>query len=217
MTKASWAIMREQHFGRIVNVASASGLYGNFGQANYSAAKLGIAGLAFTLSKEGASRNVLTNVVAPLAASQMTDGIVDDALFQLLKPEHVAPFVAYVAVSAVATARGRVRLFGLSVCERGGSSARHYLTDWLYLDGWMHGMLSTAATSATSRARAMATCTKSALGGSRKCAGSALAASSFLATACRSRRSQRRSTVSRCVVATVTACVSVWLCGSMDR
>lgn len=88
--------MRAQNFGRIVNIASASGLYGNFGQANYSAAKLGIAGLTFTLSKEGAKRNILSNVVAPLAASQMTDGIVDDELFQLLKPEHVAPFVACV-------------------------------------------------------------------------------------------------------------------------
>lgn len=96
MTKAVWEVMREQNFGRIVNISSASGLYGNFGQANYSAAKLGIAGLSFTLSKEGAKRNVLTNVVAPLAASQMTDGIVDDELFSLLKPEHVAPFVACV-------------------------------------------------------------------------------------------------------------------------
>ncbi|TYZ57744.1 hypothetical protein PybrP1_001242 [[Pythium] brassicae (nom. inval.)] len=95
VTKAAWEVMREQNFGRIVNISSASGLYGNFGQANYSAAKLGIAGLSFTLSKEGAKRNVLTNVVAPLAASQMTDGIVDDELFALLKPEHVAPFVAY--------------------------------------------------------------------------------------------------------------------------
>ncbi|KAF1318009.1 Peroxisomal multifunctional enzyme type 2, partial [Globisporangium splendens] len=87
--------MREQNFGRIVNISSASGLYGNFGQANYSAAKMGIAGLTFTLSKEGAKRNVLSNVVAPLAASQMTDGIVEEELFKLLKPEHVAPFVAY--------------------------------------------------------------------------------------------------------------------------
>ncbi|KAF1335801.1 Peroxisomal multifunctional enzyme type 2, partial [Globisporangium splendens] len=95
VTKACWEIMREQNFGRIVNISSASGLYGNFGQANYSAAKMGIAGLTFTLSKEGAKRNVLSNVVAPLAASQMTDGIVEEELFKLLKPEHVAPFVAY--------------------------------------------------------------------------------------------------------------------------
>ncbi|KAF1785003.1 NAD(P)-binding domain [Phytophthora cactorum] len=74
MTKASWDVMREQEFGRIVNVASASGLYGNFGQANYSAMKLGIAGLTFTLCKEGAKRNILANVVAPLAKSQMTEG-----------------------------------------------------------------------------------------------------------------------------------------------
>ncbi|OWY96036.1 Peroxisomal multifunctional enzyme type 2, partial [Phytophthora megakarya] len=67
VTKAAWETMREQEFGRIVNIASASGLYGNFGQANYSAMKLGIAGLTFTLCKEGAKRNIMANVVAPLA------------------------------------------------------------------------------------------------------------------------------------------------------
>jgi multifunctional beta-oxidation protein len=95
MTKAAWPQMREQQYGRIVNVASASGLYGNFGQANYSAAKLGIAGFTFTISKEGAKNNVLSNVVAPLAASQMTDGIMDEKLFQKLQPGLVSPFVAY--------------------------------------------------------------------------------------------------------------------------
>ncbi|GLD97067.1 hypothetical protein PINS_up021759 [Pythium insidiosum] len=95
VTKACWEVMREQHYGRIVNVSSASGLYGNFGQANYSAAKLGIAGFTFTISKEGEKRNVLANVVAPLAASQMTDGIVERELFERLQPELVSPFVAY--------------------------------------------------------------------------------------------------------------------------
>lgn len=96
VTKAAWEIMREQQYGRIVNVASASGLYGNFGQANYSAVKLGIAGFTFTLSKEGVSRNVLANVVAPLAKSQMTDGLLEDELTNRLTPESVAPLVAYV-------------------------------------------------------------------------------------------------------------------------
>jgi multifunctional beta-oxidation protein len=90
--------MREQEYGRIVNVASASGLYGNFGQANYSAAKLGIAGFTFTISKEGAKKNVLANVVAPLAASQMTDGLMEEELFKKLRPDCVSPFVAYVWV-----------------------------------------------------------------------------------------------------------------------
>lgn len=95
VTKAAWPTMREQEFGRIVNIASASGLYGNFGQANYSAAKLGIAGFTFTIGQEGAKKNVLANVVAPLAASQMTDGIIDEDLSKKLKPELVSPFVAY--------------------------------------------------------------------------------------------------------------------------
>jgi multifunctional beta-oxidation protein len=94
MTKAAWDVMMEQEFGRIVNVASASGLYGNFGQANYSAMKLGIAGLTFTLSKEGAKRNVLANVVAPLAKSQMTEGLLEKDLNEKLSPESVAAFVA---------------------------------------------------------------------------------------------------------------------------
>ncbi|KAG7395648.1 hypothetical protein PHYBOEH_003405 [Phytophthora boehmeriae] len=95
MTKASWDVMREQEFGRIVNIASASGLYGNFGQANYSAVKLGIAGLTFTLCKEGAKRNILANVVAPLAKSQMTEGLLEKDLNDKLTPESVAAFVAY--------------------------------------------------------------------------------------------------------------------------
>ncbi|RLN78491.1 hypothetical protein BBJ28_00006398 [Nothophytophthora sp. Chile5] len=94
MTKASWDIMREQEFGRIVNIASASGLYGNFGQANYSAAKLGIAGLTFTLCKEGGKRNILANVVAPLAKSQMTEGLLEKDLNDKLTPDSVAAFVA---------------------------------------------------------------------------------------------------------------------------
>ncbi|GMF11939.1 unnamed protein product [Phytophthora lilii] len=93
-TKASWDVMREQEFGRIVNIASASGLYGNFGQANYSAAKLGIAGLTFTLCKEGAKRNIMANVVAPLAKSQMTVGLLEKELNDKLTPESVAAFVA---------------------------------------------------------------------------------------------------------------------------
>jgi NAD(P)-dependent dehydrogenase (short-subunit alcohol dehydrogenase family) len=94
VTKAAWDIMREQQFGRVVNIASASGLYGNFGQANYSAAKLGIAGLSFTLAKEGAKRNINVNVVAPLAASQMTAGLLEPELQARLDPKCVAPFVA---------------------------------------------------------------------------------------------------------------------------
>ena len=69
--KAAWPHMREQRYGRIVNITSTSGLYGNFGQANYSAAKMAIVGLSFTLAKEGAKRNIKVNVVAPGAGSRM--------------------------------------------------------------------------------------------------------------------------------------------------
>ena len=96
MTKAAWPHLRGQKYGRIINVASAAGLYGNFGQTNYSAAKLGIAGFSLALAKEGCSRNIKVNVIAPLAASRMTENVIPPELKESLKPEYVAPLVAYV-------------------------------------------------------------------------------------------------------------------------
>jgi NAD(P)-dependent dehydrogenase (short-subunit alcohol dehydrogenase family) len=96
VTKAAWDIMREQKYGRVVNITSASGLYGNFGQSNYSAAKMGILGFGLTLAKEGSKRNINVNTVAPLALSQMTTGLFEPALLAHLGPQTVAPFVAYV-------------------------------------------------------------------------------------------------------------------------
>ena len=69
-TKAVWNIMREQGYGRIINTSSGSGLYGSFGQSNYSAAKLGLHGLTMSLAKEGEKRNVRVNSIAPVAASR---------------------------------------------------------------------------------------------------------------------------------------------------
>eukprot|EP00948_MAST-09A_sp_MAST-9A-sp1_P002180 g2180.t1 len=93
--KAAWPYMREQRYGRIVNITSSSGLYGNFGQANYAAAKLGIVGFSFTLAKEGAKRNIKVNVVAPGAGSRMTRQIMPENMVKLWKPEYVAPAVAF--------------------------------------------------------------------------------------------------------------------------
>lgn len=97
VTKAAWPIMRQQRYGRIVNVASAAGIYGNFGQANYSAMKLGIVGFTNTLAREGAKRNIQANVIAPIAGSRMTATVLPPDLLEALKPEFVAPVVAYLA------------------------------------------------------------------------------------------------------------------------
>ncbi|KAL8452964.1 hypothetical protein Emag_002050 [Eimeria magna] len=96
-TKAAWPYMVKQGYGRIVNTASASGLYGNFGQANYSAAKMALVGLGKTLAAEGAKYNIKVNCIAPLAGTRMTESILPPALVKALKPECVAPVVLYLS------------------------------------------------------------------------------------------------------------------------
>ncbi|RHZ44643.1 hypothetical protein Glove_714g6 [Diversispora epigaea] len=95
VTKAAWDLFRKQKFGRIINTASAAGIYGNFGQANYSAAKLALVSFTKTLAKEGAKDNIHANVIAPIAASRMTETIMPPDVLESLKPDYVSPLVLY--------------------------------------------------------------------------------------------------------------------------
>jgi NAD(P)-dependent dehydrogenase (short-subunit alcohol dehydrogenase family) len=94
-TKEVWPIMREQNYGRIVMTTSPSGLYGNFGQTNYGAAKLGLVGFMNTLKIEGAKNNVYTNAIAPVAATRMTESLMPAEALKRLGPELVTPAVLY--------------------------------------------------------------------------------------------------------------------------
>ena len=90
-TKALWEHFRQNEYGRIVYTTSASGLYGNFGQSNYGAAKAGVVGLMNVLTQEGAKYNIRANILAPTAATRMTEGLLPDQVLELLKPETITP------------------------------------------------------------------------------------------------------------------------------
>jgi NAD(P)-dependent dehydrogenase (short-subunit alcohol dehydrogenase family) len=96
VTHAVWPIMLDKGYGRIVMTTSSSGLYGNFGQSNYGAAKMGVVGLMNTLKLEGERSNVRVNTIAPIAATRMTEGLgIPQAMFDKLKPELITPAVLY--------------------------------------------------------------------------------------------------------------------------
>jgi NAD(P)-dependent dehydrogenase (short-subunit alcohol dehydrogenase family) len=100
-TKAVWGIMRERNYGRIVMTTSSSGLFGNFGQANYGAAKMALVGLMQTLSIEGAKHDIRVNCLAPTAATRMTENLMPEAALKRLVPEAVTPgLIALVAEDA---------------------------------------------------------------------------------------------------------------------
>lgn len=102
VVRAAWPHFREQSFGRVVVATSTSGLFGNFGQANYGAAKLGLVGMINTLAIEGGKYDIKANAIAPVAATRMTQDIMPQEVLDKLKPEYVAPVVGYLCTEEAA-------------------------------------------------------------------------------------------------------------------
>ena len=94
---AVWSVMQEQGYGRIVMTSSSSGVYGNFGQANYAAAKYGVVGLMNVLAIEGRKYNIHVNSLVPTAATRMTEDVMTQSMLEQLKPEYVSPAVLFLA------------------------------------------------------------------------------------------------------------------------
>jgi hypothetical protein len=126
-TKAVWPLMLAQKYGRIIMTTSSSGLFGNFGQANYGAAKMALVGLMQTLSIEGAKHDIRVNCLAPTAATQMTEGVLPPQMLELLKPEAVTPAMLVLAHESAPTRT--------ILCAGAGtfSSAQITLTEGLHL------------------------------------------------------------------------------------
>ena len=123
VTKAAWPVMREQSYGRIVNTSSNSGILGNFGQANYGAAKMGLVGLTRVLAAEGAKANIKVNALAPIARTRMTEELLG-GLAEKLDPKLVSPIVAWlvhedcpVTGEVYSAAGGRIARFFIGLTE----------------------------------------------------------------------------------------------------
>lgn len=106
--RAAWPHFRKQKYGRVINTASAAGLFGNFGQTNYSSAKLAMVGFTETLAKEGIKYNILANVIAPIAASRMTETVMPPDMLAHLRPDWVVPLVATLVHKSNTTETGGI-------------------------------------------------------------------------------------------------------------
>jgi NAD(P)-dependent dehydrogenase (short-subunit alcohol dehydrogenase family) len=126
-TKAVWEIMKAQNYGRIVVTTSSTGLYGNFGQTNYGAAKLGLVGFMNTLKLEGAKNNIKVNAISPVAATRMTENLMPPEILEKLKPEYVTPGVVYLVSEDAPT--GVVLTAGAGVF----ATAKIFETEGVYL------------------------------------------------------------------------------------
>jgi NAD(P)-dependent dehydrogenase (short-subunit alcohol dehydrogenase family) len=126
-TKAVWEIMKAQNYGRIVVTTSSTGLYGNFGQTNYGAAKLGLVGFMNTLKLEGQKNNIRVNAISPVAATRMTENLMPPDMLDKLRPEFVTPGVIYLVSEDAPT--GVVLTAGAGVF----ATARIFETEGVYL------------------------------------------------------------------------------------
>ena len=116
-TKAAFPHMREAGYGRILSTSSAAGIYGNFGQVNYGAAKMGIAGMMLSVRLEGAKYNIIANTIVPVAGTRLTATVMPPQVVDMLKPEFVSPIAAY-AVSEACTLSGQIFVAGAGYFSR---------------------------------------------------------------------------------------------------
>jgi len=125
--KAVWEIMKAQNYGRILVTTSSTGLYGNFGQANYGAAKLALIGFMNTMTLEGQKNNIHVNAISPVAATRMTENLMPAEVLEKLKPEYVTPAVVYLVSEEAPT--GVILTAGAGAFAQ----ARIYETEGVYL------------------------------------------------------------------------------------